>query len=36
MLYATVVVGAGFSVLFFLTITLIERLVVSWQPSVKT
>jgi NitT/TauT family transport system permease protein len=35
MLYATVVVGACFSVLFFLAITLVERLVVSWQPSAK-
>jgi NitT/TauT family transport system permease protein len=35
MLYATVVVGACFSVLFFLAITLAERLVVSWQPSAK-
>jgi NitT/TauT family transport system permease protein len=32
LLYATVVVGSSFSVLFFLTITLIERLVVRWQP----
>ncbi len=32
MLYATVIVGSAFSVLFFLTITLIERLVVRWQP----
>jgi NitT/TauT family transport system permease protein len=35
MLYATVVVGACFSVLFFLAITLAERLVISWQPQVK-
>lgn len=34
MLYATVIVGSAFSVLFFLTITLIERLVVRWQPNV--
>jgi NitT/TauT family transport system permease protein len=32
MLYATVLVGSAFSVLFFLVITLIERLVVRWQP----
>lgn len=32
MLYATVIVGSAFSVLFFLVITLIERLVVRWQP----
>jgi NitT/TauT family transport system permease protein len=32
MLYATVIVGSAFSVTFFLTITLIERLVVRWQP----
>ncbi len=32
LLYATVVVGSSFSVLFFLTITLIERMVVRWQP----
>ncbi|WP_342358995.1 ABC transporter permease [Terrarubrum flagellatum] len=32
LLYATVVVGSSFSVLFFLAITLIERLVVRWQP----
>jgi NitT/TauT family transport system permease protein len=35
MLYATVVVGACFSVLFFLAITLAERLVISWQPSTR-
>ncbi len=34
MLYATVIVGSAFSVAFFLTITLIERLVVRWQPPV--
>ncbi len=33
MLYATVIVGSAFSVMFFLTITLIERLVVRWQPA---
>ncbi|HEY8336062.1 MAG TPA: ABC transporter permease [Tardiphaga sp.] len=32
MLYATVIVGSAFSVTFFLTITLIERLVIRWQP----
>ncbi len=32
MLYATVFVGSAFSVAFFLTITLIERLVIRWQP----
>jgi NitT/TauT family transport system permease protein len=32
MLYATVIVGSAFSVAFFLIITLIERLVVRWQP----
>ena len=32
MLYATVIVGSAFSVAFFLLITLIERLVVRWQP----
>ncbi len=32
MLYATVIVGSTFSVLFFLTITLIERMVVRWKP----
>jgi NitT/TauT family transport system permease protein len=34
MLYATVIVGSTFSVLFFLTITLIERMVVRWKPPV--
>jgi NitT/TauT family transport system permease protein len=34
MLYATVIVGSAFSVAFFLTITLVERLVVRWQPPV--
>lgn len=33
MLYATVIVGSAFSVLFFLAITLVERLVVRWQPA---
>jgi len=32
MLYATVIVGASFSVTFFFVITLIERLVVKWEP----
>jgi NitT/TauT family transport system permease protein len=32
LLYATIVVGSTFSVLFFLTISFIERLVVRWQP----
>jgi NitT/TauT family transport system permease protein len=32
MLYATVLVGSCFSVTFFLLITLVERLVVRWQP----
>jgi NitT/TauT family transport system permease protein len=36
MLYATVIVGSAFSVTFFLTITLIERLVVRWQPLTST
>jgi len=34
MLYATVVVGSTFSVCFFLAISLVERLVVRWQPPV--
>ena len=34
LLYATVIVGSGFSMLFFLAITLAERLVVRWQPAV--
>lgn len=33
MLYATVIVGSAFSVLFFLAIVLIEQLVVRWQPA---
>lgn len=33
MLYATVLVGSAFSVLFFVTILAIERLVVRWQPA---
>jgi NitT/TauT family transport system permease protein len=32
MLYATVIVGSAFSVAFFLAVTLIERLVIRWQP----
>jgi NitT/TauT family transport system permease protein len=32
MLYATVVVGSTFSVLFFLVISLLERWLVRWQP----
>ncbi|MEJ1158671.1 ABC transporter permease [Prosthecomicrobium sp. N25] len=36
MLYATVIVGSAFSVLFFLAISLAERLVVRWQPPVAT
>jgi NitT/TauT family transport system permease protein len=32
LLYATVIVGSSFSVLFFAVITLAERLVVRWQP----
>jgi NitT/TauT family transport system permease protein len=36
MLYATVIVGSAFSVTFFLTITLIERLVIRWQPIAPT
>lgn len=32
LLYATVIVGSCFSVLFFLSISLLERLVVRWQP----
>jgi NitT/TauT family transport system permease protein len=32
LLYATVLCGSCFSVLFFLTIRLIERVVISWQP----
>ena len=36
LLYATVIVGSTFSVLFFLTITMIERLVVRWSPPVVT
>jgi NitT/TauT family transport system permease protein len=34
LLYATVIVGSTFSVLFFLTITMIERLVVRWSPPI--
>jgi len=36
LLYATVLVGAGFSVCFFLVISLIERLVVRWHAPVVT
>jgi NitT/TauT family transport system permease protein len=32
MLYATVIVGSTFSVLFFVAITLIEQMVVRWKP----
>ena len=35
LLYATVLCGSCFSVLFFLTIRGIERLVVRWQPGVS-
>jgi NitT/TauT family transport system permease protein len=35
MLYATVIVGSTFSVLFFLTIALCERLLVRWEPPVE-
>jgi NitT/TauT family transport system permease protein len=34
LLYATVIVGSTFSVLFFLSITMVERLVVRWHPPV--
>jgi NitT/TauT family transport system permease protein len=34
LLYATVIVGSTFSVLFFLSITMVERLVVRWSPPV--
>jgi NitT/TauT family transport system permease protein len=33
LLYAAVFVGSAFSVLFFMTISLAERLIVRWQPS---
>jgi NitT/TauT family transport system permease protein len=33
MLYATVIVGSTFSVMFFLVISLAERLIVRWQPA---
>jgi NitT/TauT family transport system permease protein len=33
MLYATVIVGSAFSVMFFLVISLAERLIVRWQPA---
>jgi NitT/TauT family transport system permease protein len=32
LLYATVFVGSAFSVLFFMAISLAERLIVRWQP----
>jgi NitT/TauT family transport system permease protein len=32
LLYATVFLGSAFSMLFFMSISLIERLVVRWQP----
>jgi len=32
LLYATVLVGSAFSVLFFMAISLAERLIVRWQP----
>lgn len=34
MLYATVIVGSAFSVLFFGAIVAVERLVVRWQPAI--
>jgi NitT/TauT family transport system permease protein len=34
LLYATVIVGSAFSVTFFLVITLVERMVIKWQPNV--
>jgi NitT/TauT family transport system permease protein len=34
LLYATVLCGSCFSVLFFLTIRLIERIAIGWQPDV--
>ena len=34
LLYATVLCGSCFSVLFFLTIRMLERVVISWQPDV--
>jgi NitT/TauT family transport system permease protein len=36
MLYATVIVGSAFSVAFFLAVTLVERLVISWQTPAAT
>jgi NitT/TauT family transport system permease protein len=36
LLYATVLCGSCFSVLFFLTIRLIERVAISWQPEGAT
>jgi NitT/TauT family transport system permease protein len=32
LLYATVICGSAFSVLFFLTIRMIERVCVRWAP----
>jgi NitT/TauT family transport system permease protein len=36
LLYATVIVGSTFSVLFFLAITMVERLVIRWNPPLVT
>ena len=33
LLYATVIVASCFSMLFFLTVTMLERLIVRWQPT---
>ena len=33
LLYATVIVASCFSMLFFLSMTMLERLIVRWQPS---
>ncbi|WP_186417309.1 ABC transporter permease [Bosea sp. CS1GBMeth4] len=33
LLYATVIVASCFSMLFFLCVTMLERLIVRWQPS---
>lgn len=33
LLYATVIVASCFSMLFFLSVTMLERLIVRWQPS---
>jgi NitT/TauT family transport system permease protein len=32
LLYATVFLGSTFSMLFFLSISLLERMIVRWQP----